>query len=101
MIHKHRTNKNGDSHANESNRSVHSVHLKDLQEYFDENVLDFEEYEDSEDSDAAFSRQYEEQVTDFLQSIGAMVSVDTFFAIIDDAIVSVQKVPPGITPVKA
>ena len=100
MIHKHRTNKNGDSHTNESNSSVHSVHLKDLQEYFDEHVLDFEEYEGSEEPDAALSRQYEEQATDFLQRIGAMVSVETFFAIIDDAIVSVQKVPPGITPVK-
>ncbi len=100
MVHTHRTDKNGESHTNDKSRSVQRVHLKDLQEYFDENVLDFEEYEDSEDSDAAFTRQYAEQVTDFLQSIGAMVSVDTFFAIIDDAIVSVQKVPPGITPVK-
>ncbi len=99
MIHKHRTNKNGDSHTNESNRSVHKVYLEDLQQYFDENVLDFEEYEGSEDPDAAFSRQYEEQVTDFLQRIGAMVSVETFFAIIDDAIVSVRKVPSSITPV--
>ncbi len=99
MIHKHRTNKNGESHTNESNSSVHKVYLEDLQEYFDENVLDFEEYEDSEDSDAAFTRQYEEQATDFLHRIGALVSVETFFAIIDDAIVSVQKVPPGITPV--
>ncbi len=87
-------------HTYRKNSSVQKVYLEDLQEYFDENVLDFEEYEDSEYSDAAFSRQYEEQVTDFLQRIGAMVSVDTFFAIIDDAIVSVQKVPPGITPVK-
>ncbi len=100
MVHKHRTNKNGESHTNERNSRVHKVYLEDLQEYFDENVLDFEEYEDSEDSDAAFTRQYEEQATDFLQRIGAMVSVDTFFAIIDDAIVSVRKVPPGITPVK-
>ncbi len=100
MVHTYRTDKNGESHTNESNRSVQRVHLEDLQEYFDENVLDFEEYEGSEDPDAAFSRQYEEQATDFLQSIGAMVSVDTFFAIIDDAIVSVQKIPPGLTPVK-
>ncbi len=88
-------------HTYRKNSSVQKVYLEDLQQYFDENVLDFEEYEGSEDPDAAFSRQYEEQATDFLQRIGAMVRVDTFFAIIDDAIVSVRKVPSGITPIKA
>ena len=101
MVHTFRTDTNGESHTNEGNSSVQKVHLKDLQYYFDENVLDFEKYEDSEDSDAAFTQQYEEQATDFLQGIGAMVSVETFFAIIDDAIVAVRTVPPGITPVKA
>ncbi len=101
MVHAYRTDTNGESHTNDKNSSVQKVHLEDLQEYFEENVFDFEEYEGSEDPDEAFSRQYEEQATDFLQRIGAMVSVETFFAIIDDAIVSVRKVPPGITPVKA
>ena len=87
-------------HTYRKNSSVQKVYLEDLQAYFDENVFDFEEYEGSEDLDEAFSRQYEEQATGFLQHIGAMVSVETFFTIIDDAIVSVRKVPPGITPVK-
>ena len=101
MVHTFRTDTNSESHTNDTNSSVQKVHLKDLQYYFDENVLDFEKYDDSEDSDAAFSRQYKEQATDFLQRIGAMVDVEKFFNVASNEIVSIRKVPPGITPVKA
>ena len=80
----------------DGNRKLHQVKLEDLQLYFEHNIFYFEGCEDSEDYHEALERQYEAQVTDFLRSIGAMVSVDTFTAISGDAVVYVRKVPPGL-----
>jgi len=84
----------------DGNRKLHRVKLEDLQLYFEHNIFYFEGCEDSEDYHEALERQYEAQVTDFLRSIGAMVSVDTFAAISGDAVVYVRKVPPGLILVK-
>lgn len=101
MVQKYLTDKMGSSRKNYRNRSVHKVHLEDLQQYFDHNIFYFSEYNDSEDYDEALTRQYEEQVTDFIRSIGAMASVEEFFKISGTNIIYVRKVPPGIRPVKA
>jgi hypothetical protein len=80
-------------------RKVYKIRLKDLQLYFDYHIFYFDKDYNDEDYEEALIRQYEEQALEFLQSIGAMVSVDTFITI-SNQIVYVRKLPPGIMPIQ-
>jgi hypothetical protein len=84
-------------HTPRKHRTVYRVSLTALQHYFDAYVFCFQA--DDEDADAVIC-QYEAQAAAFLRSLGAMVSVERFTDHMDDELVYVRHVPPGITGVR-